>query len=111
MYHKENQLFYVSKGSGLVWWSAPKLATPRVQIPAILSFFAVLTATMLRWQPTTEAERRKPDVWGLNEGGGGKIRWIDWQAKVEQKTCRKKMVRFESDLVVNAIYGMMERKL
>ena len=46
----------------------------RVKISALPSFLAV---------KTTEAERSKQDVWDLNEGGRGEIRWIDRQAKVE----------------------------
>ena len=78
-------------GPGGVAWSSGQhrslpLQRSRVHIPAIPSFFAVVIATMLRWQlkrfnygsGTPQARRG-----GLNEGGRSEIRWIDRQAKVE----------------------------
>ena len=51
-------------------------------------FFAVVTATMLRWQPVRETVQlrsgtpQQDDSWGLNEGVSGEEDEDDRQAKV-----------------------------
>ena len=62
-----------------------------VRIPAIpFFFFAVVTATMLRWQPVMETvqlrsgtPQSKMILRGLNEGVSSEENEDDWQVKVE----------------------------
>ena len=62
------------------------------------SFFAVVTATMLRWRPENDSTTRRGLVhhaimWRLSEGGSGEGRWKNQQAKEEQSIRRRKTIR------------------
>ena len=71
-------------------------------IPVLPSFFAVVTATMLRWHP----KRFKYGSWtpqskmcgAWTKAGAAKTRWIDQQAKVEWNR-RKTIIRFASKTI------------
>ena len=69
----------------MVYWSAQKLATPRVEgsHPGPSVFFrsgdcydATLAAKTIQLRKRNAA---KQDVWGLNEGGSGENK-MDWPA-------------------------------
>ena len=94
-------LFY----GGVAWSSGQHRSLPlqgsRVHIPALPSFFAVVTATMLRWQPkqfnygSGTPQSKKCGAW--MKAGAAKTRWIDRQGKVEWNKRNNYLVRFEDD--------------